>query len=230
MHGSKRGNAASALWGGRVTLGAGNTRKQCSTHTRVGFRTIAPTWRPSTSQLLPTQPTFRVAGTLASPAPPSTAWAALTDYAAAADIFASVAACRELGPPSSLDAGAPRPSTPLPDDAVLIEQTIGWSFLVFGGAFTMTLAVARVPPPPGAPPGTRALAFDLVQSRYLASFRGVWTVAPDEGGGCSVTHELAVTPRAAPPAAIHGVVQSLFARQVKALLADLEAELVKRAR
>ena len=189
------------------------------------FQRARPKWHPSTSPL--PQPTFRVSGTLASPASPSTAWDALTDYAAAPRIFASVAACRELGPHSD---DAPLSSTPLPDDAVLIEQAIGWSFLVFGGAFTMTLAVARAPPPSGAPPGTRALAFDLVQSRYLASFRGVWTVAPDEGGGCSVTHELAVTPRAAPPAAIHGVVQSLFARQVKALLADLEAELVRRAR
>ena len=53
-------------------------------------------------------------------------------------------------------------------------------------------------------------------------------MAPEEGGGCAVTHDLAVTPRAPPPKAIRKLVQSLFARQVAALLADLEAELERR--
>ena len=202
-----------------------------TTHTHTHKNTGAPTWPdrppppatlnhsppPPLSPPLLSQPAFRVAGTLTTPAPPATAWAALTDYRAAPSIFASVAACTELGP---------CPTTP---GAVRIEQAVGWSFLVFGGAFKMTLAVADAPAPPDAPPGTRALAFTLVDSRYLSSFRGLWTVAPaPQGGGCAVTHELAVTPRAPPPRAIHGLVQSLFARQVAALLADLEAELERR--
>jgi len=195
---------------GEQTQGPQNRRGPTSPPTTVPLL-LSPPSHPHHAQ-----PAFRVAGTLTSPAPPATAWAALTDYAAAPSIFASVAACAELGP---------CPTTP---GAVRIEQAVAWSFLVFGGAFKMTLAVADAPPPPDAPPGTRALAFTLVDSRYLSSFRGLWTVAPEAGGGCAVTHELAVTPRAPPPKAVRKLVQSLFARQVAALLADLEAELERR--
>ena len=182
---------------------------------------------------LPSQPSsFRVSGTLTTAAPPDIAWAALTDYEAAPTIFASVASCADLGPAPGAPGGR------------LIEQAVGWSFLVFGGAFKMTLRVdeadageeeggfetgAGANPSSPALGGARALAFTLVDSKYLSSFRGVWTVAPAGDGGCSVTHTLAVAPTATPPAAIRGLVQRLFKKQVSALLADLRAELERRA-
>lgn len=96
---------------------------------------------------------FSVEGWLDCAAPPTRVYDCLTDYAGLADTFSNISGTEVLRE----------------DGRLKVRQTCSWQFLVFSGTFDLLLRVNEEPE-------RMALTFDLVESAFMHSFLGVWTV------------------------------------------------------
>lgn len=149
---------------------------------------------------------------------PQRVYDCLTDYTGLANTFSNISATDVLRDSGRLQ----------------VKQTCSWQFLVFSGTFDLLLNVREEPE-------RMALTFDLVESAFMHSFLGVWTVrvcvghhtlymyhqqqqqapapqvSPLPGGGCRVYHRQQVRPALAPPAVVgtlHGCCSLLHMSRV----------------
>lgn len=92
-------------------------------------------------------------GWLDCAASPQRVYDCLTDYAGLADTFSNISATEVVRE----------------DGRLQVKQMCSWKFLVFSGTFSLLLHVREEPE-------RMALTFDLMESAFMNSFLGVWTV------------------------------------------------------
>ncbi|CAG9463058.1 unnamed protein product [Pedinophyceae sp. YPF-701] len=185
---------------------------------QVAFRRGPCAPRAAQDVRVPTDPTvrlervevqggeFNVRGILEVDGPKDLVYAVLCDYDAAADIFHNVLES------SAEDLGAGR---------LKLMQTCRWSFLLFGGSFESEIDVVK-------DEAAGLITFELVQSGFMNSFSGKWKVVEGTDGRCVVEHDMATTPKLAPPGPMAGYTRKIFGSQVTRLLEDLAAEVARR--
>ncbi|GLI66429.1 hypothetical protein VaNZ11_010227 [Volvox africanus] len=159
---------------------------------------------------------YTVRGQLLLPASAPRVFALLTDYEGCHRVFGNIAASEV---------------TQSAEGGLQVVQTCRWKFLAFSGTFRVRLGVQE-------DPDNGTLLFSLVHSNFMRDFEGRWAVRPihappsaaasaarshPEGEEwCEVEHQLSVVPSVPVPPPVSFYTRSIFVRQVKGVLVDLQ--------